>query len=151
MFMKGILILLNKWDKRFLNIAREVSTWSKDPSTRVGAVIVRDRRILSCGYNGFPNNVEDDDRLFDKAVKYNFTVHAEVNAISNAARNGIILDNSTMYIHGLPACIECAKSIVQSGISCVIIQSTKETWNDSWKLSQQLFDETDILYYVKGE
>ena len=135
-----------------MGIAKEISTWSKDPSTKVGAVIVRDNRILSCGYNGFPSGVEDDNRLSDRETKYRLTIHAEVNAILNAAKNGIILNDSTLYVYGLPVCVECAKSIVQSGISKVAMVSTKSTWDDSFDKTQDLCSQTNVNYSItKGE
>ena len=75
--MRGILTLLSKWDKRFINIAESVSTWSKDPSRKIGAIAVRNRKILSTGYNGFPKGIEDTEaRLNVREIKYQYVVHA---------------------------------------------------------------------------
>ena len=92
MFTKGIFILSNKWDKRFLEMAKVVSTWSKDPSTKVGTVAVRNRTVIAQGYNGFPRGIKDDDRYNDREIKYKFIVHSEMNAIYNAAQNGVSLE-----------------------------------------------------------
>ena len=74
-----------KWDRRYLDIAKSVSQWSKDPSTKVGAVLVRDNRIVSVGYNGFPEGVDDsEERYNNRELKYDLVVHAEVNAIISA-------------------------------------------------------------------
>ena len=86
--MKGIFILLNKWDKRFLEMAKLVASWSKDPSTQVGAVAVRNRTVIAQGYNGLPRGMKDThDRLTVRTLKIKRIVHAEMNAIYNAAEN----------------------------------------------------------------
>ena len=98
--MKGILNLSNKWDIRYLELAKQLSTWSKDPSSKIGAVAIGDKgQVLSCGYNGFPRNIVDSgERLNDREQKYNYIVHAEMNVIYNASYNGVSLDNSTVYV-----------------------------------------------------
>ncbi len=139
---------LNKWDKRYLSLAKEVSTWSKDPSTQVGAVTVGSKKeVLSQGFNGFPRNIDDTDvRYNDKETKYKFVVHAEMNAIYNATYSGTSLDGATLYVYGLPICSECAKGIIQVGIKKVVVQKSKELthWNESVKLSQAMFDEAGV-------
>ena len=76
---------MNKWDYRFLKIAKEVGTWSKDPSTQVGAIAVNDKRIIATGYNGFPKGIKDTDELLsDRQAKLKLMVHAEMNMIYNA-------------------------------------------------------------------
>lgn len=106
-----------KWDRRFLELAALVSTWSKDPSTKVGSVIVdEDRHIISTGFNGFPRGVVDrPDRLAERPTKYGLVVHAEMNAILAASRRGANLSGTLLYSTG-PACSECMKAIVQCGI-----------------------------------
>jgi hypothetical protein len=80
------------WDQRFLYAARMFASWSKDPSTKVGAVAVRDRRILVEGYNGLPKGITDSDiRLKDRDTRLSMTVHAEMNCVAFAARNGVCL------------------------------------------------------------
>ena len=75
-------MILKKWDLRFLEMARNAASWSKDPSTKVGAIIVDDdKRVISVGYNGFPKGVRDDERLDDRQEKYKIIVHAERNAL----------------------------------------------------------------------
>lgn len=134
-----------KWDKRFINLAREISTWSKDPSTQVGAVIVNDeRRILVTGYNGFPRGITDNDwRYQDREQKYKFVVHAEMNAIYNATYNGISLNNSTLYVWGLPVCSECAKGVIQVGIKRIVMPKLDfpERWVESFRKTRELFSE----------
>ncbi len=140
------------WDSRFLKIAKnEVSSWSKDPSRKHGAVIVSDKRIISTGYNGFPRNIADsEERYSDRPTKYKFVVHAELNCILNAAYNGISTKDSTMYVAGgLRVCHECAKSIIQAGIKKVIVFSEGDSgWEESTSLANDLFKEAGIEYIV---
>ena len=146
---------LNKWDERYLGLAREVSTWSKDPSTQVGAVTVGDKKeVLSQGFNGFPRGIDDsNERYDDREKKYKFVVHAEMNAIYNATYRGTSLDGATLYVYGLPICSECAKGIIQVGIKKVAVEKTKElnNWNESVELSKKMFDEAGVELIIKGE
>ena len=145
--------MINKWSERFLNIAKEVSTWSIDPSTKIGAVIVNnDKRILVTGYNGFPRGIEDfSTRLEVKEEKYKYVVHGEMNCIYNACLNGLSLKDTNLYVSGLPVCSECAKGIIQVGISTVITQYDKEKVNPNWALSnlltKQMFNEANVNYF----
>jgi dCMP deaminase len=129
--------LSEKWHRRFLNMATLVSTWSKDPSTKVGAVIVRPetRSIVSTGFNGLPRGIADnDERLRDREYKMLTTVHAEMNAILHAARTGVLLEGCIMYCTWMP-CAHCAAAIVQSGIRRVIIPhlaTIPERWRQSF-------------------
>jgi len=144
---------LNKWDERYLALAAEVATWSKDPSTQVGAVTVGSKKeVLSQGFNGFPRGIHDtDERYNHRETKYKFVVHAEMNAIYNATYSGTSLDGATLYVHGLPICSECAKGIIQVGIKKVVIEKSKEldNWNESVQLSQAMFDEAGIELIIK--
>lgn len=114
-----------EWMQRFMRLAMEVATWSKDPRTQVGAVIVDGkRRVLGLGYNGFPRGVGDRaDRYADREAKYKFVVHAEANAILNATRE---LDDTTLFTTLMP-CHECAKLIIQAGITQVFAHSYHES------------------------
>jgi len=138
------------WDKRFLQLSREISTWSKDPSTQVGAVIINEkRRILATGYNGFPRGIYDkQSRLQNRERKYQLVVHAEMNLIYNATYNGVSLDGSTLYVWGLPICSECAKGVIQVGISRVVMpdHDFPKKWKSSWEISRVLFNEAGIKY-----
>ena len=108
----------DKWDGRLLRLATEIATWSKDPSTQVGAVIVDElHRIVGTGFNGFPRGVSDDGRLQDRPVKLNLIVHAEVNAILSAPQS---VRGCTLYVWPLPTCCDCAKAVVQAGIRRVV-------------------------------
>lgn len=127
-----------KWPIRFMNMAKMVSTWSKDPSSKIGAVAVNDERnILATGYNGFPKGIADtDDRLNDRDEKYPRIVHAEMNALMNALYNGVSLKGATLYVYGLPVCSDCTKCVIQAGVKSLWIMlpsdSTPEKWTDMW-------------------
>jgi dCMP deaminase len=139
--------VLDKWDHRFLRIAREVATWSKDPGTCVGAVLVKDKRIIATGYNGFPQGISDGiERYEDREVKLAYTVHAEVNAILNAARNGSKTNGSTLYVTFSP-CVSCATGLIQAGISRVVCPDLKfapPRWAESFGRGQSLLSEAGI-------
>lgn len=141
---------MTDWNLRFMDLAQQVSTWSKDPSKKIGAVVVGPKRqILSTGYNGFPRGIEDThDRLNDRDLKYKYVVHAEMNAIYNATYTGTSLDGASMYVYGLPICHECAKGIIQVGIKEVFIDkkslSDKPNWYDSYLKSKEMFDDVGI-------
>ena len=140
---------MSDWDSRFLKMATEVATWSKDPSRRIGCVIVKDRRILATGYNGFPRGIEDTpERLNTRELKYKYVVHGEMNAIYNAIQHGVSLNGATLYAIGLPICSECAKGIIQVGIKRVVIpkQDIPEHWQESCGFTYDLFGEAGIQY-----
>jgi dCMP deaminase len=146
---------LNKWDKRYLALAKEVASWSKDPSTQVGAVTVGNKKeVLSQGFNGFPRGIVDsEDRYDNRETKYKYVVHAEMNAIYNATYSGVSLDGAVLYVYGLPICSECAKGIIQVGIKKVIIEKSKEldNWNESVALSQEMFDEAGVELVITSK
>jgi dCMP deaminase len=131
------------WDIRFLGLAKFISSWSKDPSTKVGAVITdKDNRIISLGYNGFPNGVEDDKRLSDRETKYKIIVHAEANAIlfSNTKLNGC-----TLYTYPFQPCSRCAGLIIQSGITKIVApQNNIARWESDFAFSKKLLEEANI-------
>ena len=135
------------WDRRFLQMAELVASWSKDSSTKVGAVAVRDRRILATGYNGLPSGVVDSSfRLEDRDTKLLMTQHAEANCISYAARNGVSLLGSDLYIFPLAPCSHCASSIIQSGIRRVICFDyiIPKRWQQSFDAASDMFSEAGV-------
>ncbi len=140
-----------KWDIRFMRLAREISTWSKDPSSKIGAVIVNDdHRILATGYNGFPLGVADtEERLNDRETKYKLIVHGEQNALLNALRSGTSVKGATLYVWKLPVCSDCTKSVIQSGIKRVVIVNPKtavEKWKEQWNnISLPMFEEAGVF------
>ena len=136
---------LSNWDKRFLELAELVSSWSKDPSTKVGAVIIDDKNIIvSVGFNGFPKGINDNERLHNRDSKYQIIIHAENNALMFAKRP---LDNCTLYTYPFMPCPRCAGMIIQSGIKRVV--SYKNTidryrWELDFSISRELFNEAKI-------
>ena len=146
---EAFLARKQKWHDRYIELAKLISTWSKDPGHHVGSVIVdNDGRILSVGYNGFARGIADtEERLVDRNVKLNYTIHSEMNALHNAAHSGVSLQHASIYVYGLPVCSECAKGIIQSGIRKVYMCSPAEDigqWKASFELTASMFDETHI-------
>ena len=144
------------WGDRYIHLAKEISTWSKDPSTQVGAVVIgQNGEVLSQGYNGFPRSIKDtSQRLKDREKKYNLVVHAEMNAIYNASLNGVSLKGSTLYVYGLPICNECAKGVIQVGIDKVIATRPADynkEWDESIKDAKALFKEAEVEYIIDVE
>lgn len=144
--------LSDKWDIRFIELAKHISNWSKDPSTKVGCVVVgEDREIRSTGFNGFPRGIEDDDeRLLDREKKYLLICHAEENAIMHAARTGVSLKGSTAYVTW-PPCSRCARSLIQSGIKEIIYPEPgeiPERWIDDFTISNSMIEEAGVIVKV---
>ena len=134
-----------KWDERFLGLAKVVGSWSKDPSTQVGAVIVDDNnRIISIGFNGFPKGVKDsEERLLDRELKYDIVIHAEANALSFANRS---VEGCTMYTYPFQPCSRCAGLIIQSEIKRVVsVIHPDKRWEKSFQIARQLFQESGII------
>ena len=138
----------DKWDIRFLDLAEHISAWSKDPSTKVGCVIVgEDREIRSTGFNGFPRGIDDDEeRLHNRDLKYPLICRAEENAIMHAARIGVSLKGSVAYVTW-PPCSRCARSLIQAGINEVIYRDgmeIPERWMDDFNTSTAMFKEAGV-------
>jgi len=143
------LVEIERWDMRFLDLADTIRKWSKDPSRKIGAIAVRDRKILATGYNGFPKGIEDThERYNNREIKYRYVVHAEMNCIYNAAANGISLKDSTLYINGLPVCGDCALGIIQAGVSRVVAisGSTPDRWKEAVNKTDEIFKEAGVIY-----
>lgn len=139
-----------KWKIRYLLLAMHVSSWSKDPSTKVGSIAVNDKgQVLSQGYNGFPRHIEDtEERYSDREKKYKYIVHAEMNLIYNATYTGVSLDGSTLFVHGLPMCSDCTKGILQCGIKHIVmpLQEIPDKWLKSWEHSKSMLDESNVTW-----
>ena len=120
---------MSKWDDRFIDLAAHISNWSKDPTTKVGCIVVGpNKEIRSTGYNGFPSGVEDtEERLNNRPRKHELVVHAEQNAVAFAALNGVSLKGCSVYVTHAP-CTSCAKSLIQAGITKVKYKYLAEGW-----------------------
>lgn len=143
------------WDEYFMGVALLSAQRSKDSNTQVGACIVSpENKILSVGYNGMPTGCRDDDMPWERdgdrlKTKYPFVCHAELNAILNS---GSPLKGSRLYVSLFP-CNECAKAIIQSGITQVIYLSDKYADSDDTKASKMMFDMVGVIYkrYIPTE
>lgn len=149
-----------RWDHHFLGMAMYHSRMSKDPSTRVGSVIVGpDREILSAGFNGFPRGIADTaERLADRDTKLQLVVHAEMNALLAAARTGMRLMGCTLYlaatddsglVWGGPPCTRCVVEIIQVGINEIVsypVKAIPSRWHADLALARKLIDEAGIIY-----
>lgn len=146
------------WDDLFMTMAYLVATRSKDESTHIGAVIVGpDKEVRSTGYNSFPRGINDHEPNRQiRPEKYFWFEHAERNTIYNATRFGASLKGCTLYTNGIP-CMDCARGIVQSGVSEVVVD---QVWDDQnppeWKehadRTKELFKEAGIkLRFWQGE
>lgn len=138
-------MLQDGWDLRFLSLAKHVSDWSKDPSTKVGSVLVdENRRVLSMGYNGFPAQIRDDaEQYLNRDLKLKKVVHAEANAIVFAQRN---LSTSTLYVWPLMPCSNCAGLVIQSGIKKVVsVENENPKWQESFKLTREMFNDAGVI------
>ena len=148
---------MTSWRNRYLELAKHIASWSKDPSRKIGAVAVGSKgQILAQGYNGFPRGIEDShERLNNREEKYKFVVHAEMNVIYNASFNGVSLDGASLYVYGLPVCSECAKGIIQVGVKDVHVLIDKpipDIWQESARRTEEMFKEAKVgLHYVYYE
>lgn len=145
---------LDKWDCRFMGIAREVGSWSHDPGTKVGCVLVLEKRILSVGFNGFPQNLSDSLELYkDREYKLAVTVHAEANAILNAAKNGAKTQFCTAYVT-FPPCSQCAAALIQAGVAKVVCPdpaNAPERWKVSFKLANEMLFQAGLTVLYFGD
>lgn len=139
---------MTKWDYHMLSLVNLVATWSKDPSTQVGAAIVdKHNRVVSLGFNGFPRGVSDsDEHLFNRDEKLRRTIHAEENALLFAGRPVI---GCTLYVTH-PPCARCASKIIQSGITRVISNAPsfefRARWSDDMHSALSMFAETHVAF-----
>lgn len=137
---------MTRWDKRFLDLARHVATWSRDPSTQVGCVIVNPRRqIVSTGFNGFPVGVDDDPaRYADRPTKYLMILHAEQNAVLQAG--GDVRGGTAYVTH--PPCSQCAAVLIQAGIVRIVTVKPDagmvERFQDSFAAAETMLREAGV-------
>lgn len=146
---------MNKWHLRFLDLAEHIATWSKDRSTQVGAVVIGPKKeIRAVGYNGFPRGVNDEvESRHQRPGKYAYTEHAERNAIYNASYTGTSLDRCSLYVTHFPCC-DCARAIIQAGISNVYVDQSKltedflERWQQDMNISTEMFEESGVSVHI---
>ena len=148
------------WDTYFMRMAALVATKSKDRSTKVGVVLVApDRSVIGTGYNGFPRGVDDNvEERHQRPKKYAFTSHAEMNVITNCARNGVKTMGSTIYIASypdvIPTCSDCARAMIQAGIKEIVckLADVPERWKDSCDAASEMLKEAGVTvrYWQEG-
>lgn len=146
---------LTNWDKRFIGLASHISTWSKDNSTKIGCVAVNnDHDLLSIGFNGIARGLDDSlPERQERPLKYSFYEHAERNLVYNAARIGISLKGSTVYLQWFP-CDDCSRALIQSGIKRIVCQEFKQDsergakwtkeWEEKCKVSKEMLIESGV-------
>lgn len=139
----------NTWDPRWIDLTKLAATWSKDRSTKLGAVIVdKNEVVLSIGWNGFPRGVDDNvDSRHKRPEKYLWTVHAERNAFYNAARKGVSLEGARLYVPWFP-CSGCTQGIIQCGISEVVTTPpdfAHPRWGEDWEIAAPMLDEAGVI------
>jgi dCMP deaminase len=140
------------WDSYFMTMAYLVAMKSKDPSTKVGSVVIGpDKEIRATGYNGLPRNLADLHERYEKPLKLFLINHAEENAILHASRVGVSIKDCTIYVPWFP-CSLCAKSIIQSGINQVVYhtkwpgnQSKESSWAESMHISREILQEAGVI------
>lgn len=134
-----------KWDIRFLEMAKLVAGWSKDPSTKTGAVIVRpNKSVASVGFNGFPSKLKDTPELYsNRETKYSRVVHCEINALLYS-REPVI--GYTLYTYPFACCDRCAVQMIQAGISYFVSPELPAELQERWGQSV----EQTISYYKEA-
>lgn len=140
--------MTKKWNQRFLELAKTIGLWSKDPSTQVGSVLVDDEKnILSVGFNGFPRGVKDDiNRYINRDLKYKMICHAEANAVAAAARNGHSLKGAILYSTAMPCC-QCTVLILQAGVKEIVFATNSDyetRWAADLKVSWEMCREVGV-------
>jgi len=136
--------MISKWAERFIQMAELVASWSKDPSTQVGAVITEHNRIVSLGFNGYPHGISDSAETDSRELKLLKTLHAEENALLYAKRD---LSGCEIWVTHFP-CPNCAAKIIQTGISVVHCPEQSEDflsrWGDKIALSETMFKQAGV-------
>lgn len=144
---------MTNWDQRFLDLAKHVSLWSKDPTGKIGAVISDNlHRVVGLGINGFPRGIADTpERLNERKVKYALTIHAEVNALLNSNKSVV---GCSVYTHPFSPCERCAVELIQSGVQRVISPPLPEEFRERWyqrlSVARELLLEANVEVVTLG-
>lgn len=153
MFAGDDMLKRESWDQYFLGLAKKIGQRSKDPSVRIGAIVVDpDKNIRCSGYNGLPRKVNDLIlERWERPKKYSFMAHSEKNCICAAARMGVSTNGCTMYVcsneYCLPPCADCAQAIIQAGIVRVVYTTSDnipERWRESVEIASIMFKEAGV-------
>ena len=142
------------WDEWFMGMVYDTARKSKDPSTKIGAVIVKDKRPILFGYNGLPQKVRDLPERMMRPIKYKWTEHGERNAIYCGARFGIATDGTIMYTQAVP-CTDCARGIINSGIVKIVVHRQTEAlfdkhpqWIDDIMVSREMLADAKVTIQI---
>ena len=142
------------WDEYFMALAILVSLRSKDPSSKVGAVLVRDKKIIGTGYNGFPSGCDETKFPWNRDMsagwlntKYPYVIHAEANALLNTVAPAA---GGSVYVTMHP-CNECAKLLIQGGVRQVVYLSQKHKDADAFVAASRLLEVTGVQVRQLGE
>ncbi len=141
------------WNEYFMRHVYLAASKSKDPRTKIGAVLVKQNRIISEGYNGLPQKVCDAPFRLERPLKYSYVVHGEHNAVLSCARFGISAQYSTCYTQGIPCC-DCMKALIQAGVNNIVVHKQwpnlthSEQWVKSVEISKEMADEAGIIIEV---
>ena len=138
-----------KWQERFLSLAQAVAQWSKDPTTKVGAVAVATTKaILETGFNGLPRGVQDLPERMERPAKYIWTAHAEENLVAHAARKQ--LEGSTVYVTHL-CCNACARMLINAGVAEVVVGPGQTSMPvEQFEAAVTMFEEAGVKLVLEG-
>lgn len=148
---------MTDWYARWMSTAQHFARFSKDPAVKVGSVAVKDNRVVSTGWNGFPRGYPDRTEDYeDRAFKDAHVVHAEKNCVYNAAREGVSLLGTTVYVHGMLVCNQCAIGLVQAGVKAVHMcapapEKIRQRWLDEFSETRFTFDTSWVDYTVSQD
>jgi deoxycytidylate deaminase len=137
-----------------MDTARHFAQFSKDPATKVGAVAVKDNRVVATGWNGFPRWFEDRPEDYaDREFKDHHVVHAEKNCVFNSAREGVSLLGTVVYVHGMIVCNKCAGALVQAGVKAVHMagpppKEIRQRWLDEFAETRYTFQKCWVDYTI---
>jgi len=153
---KTVPSLNKRWRDYFFNMCNAAASASKDTSTKVGAVVIgTEKNVLGTAFNGLPMGVRDDPEIYperyEKPTKYLYVCHAEANIIALAARHGVRLEGSTLFVD-LQTCVECCKLIIQAGIAEVYCKMDDGTgkWREHWPIALRMFKEAKVKIHIEG-
>lgn len=145
-----------EWHKYFLELSRLVAKKSKDKSTKCGCVLVKNKRIIGTGYNGWTSGTEDyeNDLKHKRPTKYLYFEHSERNALYSCAKHGVATDGATAYITG-PPCIDCTRALIQSGITAILIpkqhnmlgKHVSKHWKEQFVVCEELIKNANIEFF----
>ena len=139
----GVMVFaMDRWDHFWIDLAKVYASQSKDPSTKVGAIIAKGKDLISAGYNGFPAGIGDDHRLNDRELKYKLVVHAELNAVIRAGKDA---RGATLYSWPFPPCVHCMGAILSAGIARIVApHNIPDRWKPDFLFASDMAREAGV-------